>query len=144
MHDGDVPMVDLLIRHGANVNARQGPHRLGHASLHMAVAQQNIDVVRRLCRSPDIDCSMRAVSLDDLVPKTPLEIASSGGYQALIEVLEQLMAREDPPVIEPPSEHPSSEDPLSEDQVGTGPTNITHRRLASPRDAWVSYKKNGW
>ena len=74
----DAPMVELLVAHGADVDA-QG--RDGWTPLGLAVRSNNVAVAKTLLQakaSPDADCN----------GKTPLELATTQGKQALVSLLQ--------------------------------------------------------
>ena len=80
----DVPMIQLLTKHGAKVDA---PGRDGWTPLCMAVRSNAVDTAKALL---DANANPHAASGNG---KTPLEIASINGKAAVVELLDQHVAK---------------------------------------------------
>jgi ankyrin repeat protein len=77
--DKKIDMIDFLLNHGANIN---GYDPAGNRPLHLAVMQNNIDLVLHLLsKNPKLE-------VKNINDQTPYDIAKEQNYQDIVNALE--------------------------------------------------------
>jgi ankyrin repeat protein len=79
VQNGNLEIIDILLKHFAEVNAQD---EVGICPLHLAVAKGNIDIVKRILGKPEA-----LVELQDSQGSTPAHLAAEKLYDEILMLL---------------------------------------------------------